>query len=211
MKAIHNGWCLFRRQFQAVNYTQRYKKWKQFTTVSDLSYSTNCCELYTKIQKMKAIHNRFLPPGVEGIAVNYTQRYKKWKQFTTCSLSILPLPVLWTIHKDTKNESNSQHFLKYADKYTRCELYTKIQKMKAIHNTSAYGHDLHAAVNYTQRYKKWKQFTTDREELEEYLKLWTIHKDTKNESNSQREQPIQRFELCCELYTKIQKMKAIHN
>ncbi len=38
---------------------------------------TICCELYTKIQKMKAIHN-----GDSGFtrstdAVNYTQRYKK--------------------------------------------------------------------------------------------------------------------------------------
>lgn len=36
---------------------------------------TICCELYTKIQKMKAIHNDSLPnhPGTN--AVNYTQRY----------------------------------------------------------------------------------------------------------------------------------------
>ena len=36
-----------------------------------------CCELYTKIQKMKAIHNahHLMPVGQQ--AVNYTQRYKK--------------------------------------------------------------------------------------------------------------------------------------
>ncbi len=38
---------------------------------------TICCELYTKIQKMKAIHNdpTYLKPHKQ--AVNYTQRYKK--------------------------------------------------------------------------------------------------------------------------------------
>ena len=41
-----------------------------------------------------------------------------------------------------------------------CELYTKIQKMKAIHNGGKNGQYDVPAVNYTQRYKKWKQFTT---------------------------------------------------
>ncbi len=35
-----------------------------------------------------------------------------------------------------------------------CELYTKIQKMKAIHNGNLYTIHLPRAVNYTQRYKK---------------------------------------------------------
>ena len=38
---------------------------------------TMCCELYTKIQKMKAIHNAMLFPRIMVLAVNYTQRYKK--------------------------------------------------------------------------------------------------------------------------------------
>ena len=36
-----------------------------------------CCELYTKIQKMKAIHNAIGVRYTPLIAVNYTQRYKK--------------------------------------------------------------------------------------------------------------------------------------
>ena len=67
---------------------------------------------------------------------------------------------LWTIHKDTKNESNSQHQLKHLNYDRSCELYTKIQKMKAIHNEDNWIDYLKKAVNYTQRYKKWKQFTT---------------------------------------------------
>ena len=38
---------------------------------------TICCELYTKIQKMKAIHNLSKIMQQNCIAVNYTQRYKK--------------------------------------------------------------------------------------------------------------------------------------
>ena len=38
---------------------------------------TICCELYTKIQKMKAIHNTPTLIIFCGNAVNYTQRYKK--------------------------------------------------------------------------------------------------------------------------------------
>ena len=38
---------------------------------------TICCELYTKIQKMKAIHNEFGDEFMRPHAVNYTQRYKK--------------------------------------------------------------------------------------------------------------------------------------
>ncbi len=38
---------------------------------------TLCCELYTKIQKMKAIHNIPNDMTLTAIAVNYTQRYKK--------------------------------------------------------------------------------------------------------------------------------------
>ena len=38
---------------------------------------TICCELYTKIQKMKAIHNPTLGIYSPSLAVNYTQRYKK--------------------------------------------------------------------------------------------------------------------------------------
>ena len=134
---------------------------------------------------MKAIHNyRLLYDDFEK-AVNYTQRYKKWKQFTTADEELYYRWELWTIHKDTKNESNSQlHSLRYIATIS-CELYTKIQKMKAIHNYSPFLAFFKAAVNYTQRYKKWKQFTTEVLPSHFGIRLWTIHKDTKNESNSQ--------------------------
>ena len=121
----------------------------------------------------------------EQSAVNYTQRYKKWKQFTTHAEPSGEAYVLWTIHKDTKNESNSQLIELLIAFMWCCELYTKIQKMKAIHNNNIKNADKAIAVNYTQRYKKWKQFTTA----------------------AANTTPV----LSCELYTKIQKMKAIHN
>lgn len=37
---------------------------------------TICCELYTKIQKMRAIHNGVVIYRRTVLAVNYTQRYK---------------------------------------------------------------------------------------------------------------------------------------
>ena len=160
---------------------------------------------------MKAIHNRAAARNQEAQAVNYTQRYKKWKQFTTPSIPLTAILMLWTIHKDTKNESNSQRHSFSGCRVSRCELYTKIQKMKAIHNAMGKIVKLWFAVNYTQRYKKWKQFTTAFLATFLAFLLWTIHKDTKNESNSQRGTHYRSIRRSCELYTKIQKMKAIHN
>ena len=134
MKAIHNKWGALRAEMGR-------------------------CELYTKIQKMKAIHNELRGDILEGL--------------------------LWTIHKDTKNESNSQLRPFPCVFQNCCELYTKIQKMKAIHNDDADDEMFDIAVNYTQRYKKWKQFTTGHTPGNHRHMLWTIHKDTKNESNSQ--------------------------
>ena len=134
---------------------------------------------------MKAIHNRPRRTWRVSEAVNYTQRYKKWKQFTTRAADSAIWALLWTIHKDTKNESNSQLNLIGLLFVKRCELYTKIQKMKAIHNVP---------VGFRNS-----------------PVLWTIHKDTKNESNSQPSGDESNPQGSCELYTKIQKMKAIHN
>ena len=153
---------------------------------------------------MKAIHNGVTRSVTKRIAVNYTQRYKKWKQFTTLLRAARELPQLWTIHKDTKNESNSQLNLWLNTDIWSCELYTKIQKMKAIHNQGAGGVGELLAVNYTQRYKKWKQFTTVQSNYPRFETLWTIHKDTKNESNSQQLGWHYVNGECCELYTKIQ-------
>ena len=185
MKAIHNR-CLFEEtRWSAVNYTQRYKKWKQFTTSIDC-YG-RALQLWTIHKDTKNESNSQLCSFSRLFqnAVNYTQRYKKWKQFTTYPYKLRRGTLLWTIHKDTKNESNSQHFLDIYSARWRCELYTKIQKMKAIHN-----------------WIRWRVYASS---------LWTIHKDTKNESNSQPQLGAGLPHYRCELYTKIQKMKAIHN
>ena len=136
---------------------------------------------------MKAIHNGWASMRDSARAVNYTQRYKKWKQFTTTDYLFQKTIKLWTIHKDTKNESNSQRSPFKMALFACCELYTKIQKMKAIHNYNRMLIEQISAVNYTQRYKKWKQFTTQSVQNGIVHMLWTIHKDTKNESNSQQQ------------------------
>ena len=160
MKAIHNRYASRGLEPPAVNYTQRYKKWKQFTTKSRSDCFWAMLWTIHKDTKNESNSQRvgyvFLHLG----AVNYTQRYKKWKQFTTLRLKARWDKQLWTIHKDTKNESNSQRYRICHAQQPSCELYTKIQKMKAIHNASAAQCAGVRAVNYTQRYKKWKQFTT---------------------------------------------------
>ena len=169
--------------------------------------------LWTIYKDTKNESNSQLSPllHLRSNAVNYIQRYKKWKQFTTATVRGTATAALWTIYKDTKNESNSQHHHCFSYSTFCCELYTKIQKMKAIHNRVSTIVFSDAAVNYIQRYKKWKQFTTMLDNTYDFKKLWTIYKDTKNESNSQRGRGRWLIPVCCELYTKIQKMKAIHN
>ena len=160
MKAIHNYQDNTWIRVCAVNYTQRYKKWKQFTTV--IMSSAHSRRLWTIHKDTKNESNSQHVKCNRGTnaAVNYTQRYKKWKQFTTLRHRIHSVGTLWTIHKDTKNESNSQPLLIFYPYSHCCELYTKIQKMKAIHNRLYHVQNPYLAVNYTQRYKKWKQFTT---------------------------------------------------
>ena len=211
MKAIHNIPIEFSPHLRLWTIHKDTKNESNSQPASCLSCPRLSCELYTKIQKMKAIHNKKVLHPLSCRAVNYTQRYKKWKQFTTHWTNMDNTIKLWTIHKDTKNESNSQHDGLKQTFVVGCELYTKIQKMKAIHNTLDYNLRTFGAVNYTQRYKKWKQFTTTDSRWIWAMKLWTIHKDTKNESNSQHTGQTWTTPSSCELYTKIQKMKAIHN
>ena len=211
MKAIHNCLGVLAMFLNAVNYTQRYKKWKQFTTVMYIPFIFLVLWTIHKDTKNESNSQRIWWRVYAPSAVNYTQRYKKWKQFTTWRDDGSLDMGLWTIHKDTKNESNSQRLRSLLDPRCGCELYTKIQKMKAIHNCAASATRAPSAVNYTQRYKKWKQFTTFLIAIIEHGKLWTIHKDTKNESNSQQLAKYSFDRSSCELYTKIQKMKAIHN
>ena len=109
---------------------------------------------------MKANHN------VAGMflctdeAVAYEQRYNKWKQITTMTVSRPSRRPLLPMSKDTINESKSQH----------PEVF-----MGGLE-----------AVAYEQRYNKWKQITTADEKNASSNSLLPMSKDTINESKSQQ-------------------------
>ena len=55
----------------------KIQKMKAIHNILFLHAYPDSCELYTKIQKMKAIHNMAMCWCIPETAVNYTQRYKK--------------------------------------------------------------------------------------------------------------------------------------
>ena len=165
---------------------QRYKIWKQFTTLQVIpqplrklwlkvkdtksesnsqripkSHSSHCsCGSRSKIQNLKAIHNPDFITCKKVPVVAQGQRYKIWKQFTTVIISGRTGWLLWLKVKDTKSESNSQP----------------------------------AAESCVF------PFT-----------LWLKVKDTKSESNSQLFSRSSVHRGSCGSRSKIQNLKAIHN
>ena len=163
---------------------QRYKIWKQFTTKFRLACKSYKLFQMSKIQNLKAIHNSVYV-------------------FVWCCADV----------KDTKFESNSQH---YADGTSDYIVVSDVKDTKFESNSqlarSIYSRD--SRCFRCQRYKIWKQFTTNvcslylSEKLFQMSKiqnLKAIHnnsemdwisivvvsdvKDTKFESNSQRRAP----------------------
>ena len=115
--------------------SRNYKIWKQFTTHFESLRTFFTLLSITKLQNLKAIHNwcyylrlsvkvvinhkitkfesnsqRINPPLYEHISCYQSQNYKIWKQFTTYGFSIVVGRWLLSI--------------------------TKLQNLKAIHNTS---------------------------------------------------------------------------
>ena len=194
-----------------VSGRQRYKIWEQFTTTArkpitmrvlfqddkDTKFESNSqhhsdyftsalrCFRTTKIQNLRAIHNREMLVVVHVMVVSGRQRYKIWEQFTTC-LSLLIL-LLWLFQddKDTKFESNSQRPPKHPPP--------------------------NPVVSGRQRYKIWEQFTTARCGNQVTPRLFQDDKDTKFESNSQHALPRAYALSRCFRTTKIQNLRAIHN
>ena len=113
---------------------QRYKIWKQITTYAPRYYSYKNCFYWSKIQNLKANHNHRSSATVNANIAFTGQRYKIWKQITTYLQSL----------RDAKY----------------CFYWSKIQNLKANHNTLTYD-DKHVPIAFTgQRYKIWKQITT---------------------------------------------------
>ena len=145
------------------------------------------------------------------VVVLYPKDTEKWKQFTTsrcfayCSLSLFCIP------KILKNESNSQHLMKWIKIFFRCFVSQRYWKMKAIHNTQLFYLDSYIVVLYPKDTEKWKQFTTEVQPLTKQYLLFCIPKILKNESNSQQTWQLLKFIYCCFVSQRYWKMKAIHN
>ena len=169
-----------------VLYLRKYKFWKQFTTylpyytkvirlcciyentnfesnsqpVSSKSHFHRCCVVSTKIQILKAIHNLNQWFYRRTNVVLYLRKYKFWKQFTTDPVTSRFTSTLCCIYENTNFESNSQPLIKIASNFPSCVVSTKIQILKAIHNSVENFLISTGVVLYLRKYKFWKQFTT---------------------------------------------------
>ena len=94
------------------------------------------CFYWTKLQKLKAIHNlhAHILPDKRGAFTE--QNYKNWKQFTTNDTQTAYQIEVLLLNKITKIESNSQPRATTAIKAEGCFYWTKLQKLKAIHNAT---------------------------------------------------------------------------
>ena len=113
----------------------------------------------SKIQNLKANHNFHLGAVQHKQVGTFCQRYKIWKQITTCSEFGVVRSSLERFVKDTKSESKSQ-------------------RRSGSRSTASVG-------TFCQRYKIWKQITTLTPQIFLQILLERFVKDTKSESKSQ--------------------------
>ena len=113
--------------------------------------------------------------------------------------------------KDTKFESNSQHFISAQSATIYCFRRAKIQNLRAIHNLQSVADKTFQIVSDVQRYKIWEQFTTHAHIHHSEWKLFQTCKDTKFESNSQHAKIYTWRGYDCFRRAKIQNLRAIHN
>ena len=113
------------------------------------------------------------------------QRYKIWKQITTIKVDRNGVKELLLLVKDTKFESKSQHFLGNIGGSVDCFYWSKIQNLKANHNHHEFASYIIFIAFIGQRYKIWKQITTQIIFLPIPNVLLLLVKDTKFESKSQ--------------------------
>ena len=123
-------------------------------------YFWGYCVQRTKIQNLKAIHNRTPSSARPRSIVFKERRYKIWKQFTTCQGYWTFYWPLCSKNEDTKSESNSQPRRCLSRPAAHCVQRTKIQNLKAIHNLLGLIRLRCVIVFKERRYKIWKQFTT---------------------------------------------------
>ena len=121
------------------------------------------CFYWTKLQKLKAIHNNYGYVRINFTGAFTEQNYKNWKQFTTSGVVDAAVCVVLLLNKITKIESNSQLNPVALNEPARCFYWTKLQKLKAIHNHRGQQSLSSMGAFTEQNYKNWKQFTTKRD------------------------------------------------
>ena len=169
------------------------------------------CFYWSKIQNLKANHNQNINQ-INLINIAFTgQRYKIWKQITTWARHLQDVSGLLLLVKDTKFESKSQRNLGCIPSAQNCFYWSKIQNLKANHNLRSRV-SVRLAIAFTgQRYKIWKQITTDIADIRTLSILLLLVKDTKFESKSQHSITIIVNTIYCFYWSKIQNLKANHN
>ena len=216
---------------------QRYKIWKQITTpapafvgsrpllllVKDTKFESKSqlkmqrddtsinCFYWSKIQNLKANHNRQNNIFWHRHIAFTGQRYKIWKQITTKFSFTENAFALLLLVKDTKFESKSQPTNPSSQFGIDCFYWSKIQNLKANHNSRML-YNWSPIIAFTgQRYKIWKQITTPRICRAVATKLLLLVKDTKFESKSQQRRYRAFNSAYCFYWSKIQNLKANHN
>ena len=123
----------------------------------------------------------------------------------------MSLKSLLLLVKDTKFESKSQLTCSYPFEILNCFYWSKIQNLKANHNNYK-DVQLFFKIAFTgQRYKIWKQITTNGCGCRHHYWLLLLVKDTKFESKSQLTAFLRYCENDCFYWSKIQNLKANHN
>ena len=147
--------------------------------------ATAGCDVWYKVTKMRANHNRYVSKSMASVlwcmvqsyknesksqpthllfvfhnAVMYGTKLQKWEQITTCYLHSFQPQQLWCMVQSYKNESKSQRPEIKQFSGRSCDVWYKVTKMRANHNDLV-AHKI-----------QWR--------------LWCMVQSYKNESKSQR-------------------------
>ena len=172
--------------------------------------SSRCCDVWYKVTKMRANHNRPLSSLRTYVAVMYGTKLQKWEQITTVRAIC---PGHSAVMYGTKLQKWEQITTCYSDLWWRTLLWCMVQSYKNESKSQrlAQNSSLQSAVMYGTKLQKWEQITTELTTDAAGLKLWCMVQSYKNESKSQ---PYcdKSTHLCgCDVWYKVTKMRANHN
>ena len=120
-------------------------------------------------------------------AVMYGTKLQKWEQITTVTPTDGSNNPLWCMVQSYKNESKSQPQKSYLCDRISCDVWYKVTKMRANHNTIQFNRCVVIAVMYGTKLQKWEQITTSSTESRSARLLWCMVQSYKNESKSQHD------------------------